>query len=143
MTNRERRGLAHRLTVEASGLMLLFHKLTDDAMAEAVQRIAFRLRAEADALRLNQGLPFDDEFMAPATTDEPRRRTNRDKVLSILKARGIATNHELRQVGGARAMARVWELKKQGYNIRTRQKHGGLWIVSYHDDSKSTSKPTS
>lgn len=143
MNASEQRGLAHRLVQDAAMLVRLAAGLTDD-LADRVRRAAYRLQAEADALRLKQGLPFEDEFMAPINTAEEgkRRQSNREKVLQFLKARGVATNHELRQVGGARAMARVWELQKQGYSIQTRQKFGGTWLVSYHDDSKSTSNPT-
>ena len=66
----------------------------------------------------------------PIVREKVRQRTNKEKVLAFLKARRVATNEELRQVGGARAMARVHELKKK-HSIEVIHRSGGLWEIRY------------
>ena len=60
-----------------------------------------------------------------------RRSTARDRVLAYLQSRGRATNAELNDVC-FRYGARILELRAQGYDIRTGEKHGGLVVYTYH-----------
>jgi len=57
-----------------------------------------------------------------------RHQTQRSEILDLLKARGSAgaTNTELNEIG-FRYGARLWELKKEGYRIRTECLGDGLY----------------
>ncbi len=60
--------------------------------------------------------------------DDERRGSQRDEILSFLEARGPAgaTNVELNEIG-FRYGARLWELRKEGYRIRTESLGDGLF----------------
>lgn len=63
----------------------------------------------------------------PVTRELQRRERNVDRVLARLKA-GPATTVQLIEVGGCRAPARVWELKRKGYAITVTHVEGGLYV---------------
>jgi hypothetical protein len=65
----------------------------------------------------------------PVKVEIERRSRNKDRVLARLEA-GPATNVELVAIGGMRAMARCWELKKEGKPITVERVEGGLWRVT-------------
>lgn len=58
-----------------------------------------------------------------------RRSNNREKVLERLKQRGHVgvTNEELITIGGFRYGARIFELRKEGWEIETSAGEGGLF----------------
>lgn len=62
----------------------------------------------------------------PVTVELARRERNLDRVLARLK-QGPATTMDLIAVGGARAVGRCWELRRQGYEIDVEQVGGGLY----------------
>ena len=64
-------------------------------------------------------------------TEQGRTASNRDRVLARLLA-GPATNVELVQIGGMRAMGRVHELRQAGYAITVERVSGGLFRVVLH-----------
>jgi hypothetical protein len=70
-----------------------------------------------------QALPFE------AQREEKRRDTNKLRVLRRLQA-GPATTLELIACGGARAAARAWELKREGYPVKVEDFGGGLFKYS-------------
>lgn len=45
--------------------------------------------------------------------DRERTLSNKDKIREFLLRNGSASNHRLRGIGGSRAMARAWELKRE------------------------------
>jgi hypothetical protein len=57
-----------------------------------------------------------------------KQRSQRDRILALLRVSGLAgvTNRELNKVG-YRYGARLWELKKEGYDIRTESLGDGLY----------------
>lgn len=61
-----------------------------------------------------------------------RRSKNKDRVLARLQ-QGPATNMELVAIGGLRAMARVWELKREQRDITVERVIGGLWQVTLRE----------
>jgi hypothetical protein len=63
---------------------------------------------------------------SPVVRELQRRESNRDRVLARLQ-QGPATTMQLIAVGGARAIGRVFELKRAGYDIATIHVEGGLW----------------
>lgn len=68
----------------------------------------------------------------PIVTEKRRQGSNRERVLAYLKLHGSALNWELAtmEIGGMRAMARVWELKKKGQPITVTQEAGGTWRIT-------------
>ena len=60
-------------------------------------------------------------------TETERRKSNYDRVLEFLQVRFDrgATNSELLSVGGFRYGARIFELRKDGWEIETRPIAGG------------------
>ena len=63
--------------------------------------------------------------------ERARTGSHRDRVLARLKD-GPATNVELVQIGGMRALARVHELRASGYSITVERVSGGLFRVVLH-----------
>lgn len=63
--------------------------------------------------------------------DRKRLDSNREKVLRHLQQFGVASNVQLRDIGGLRAMGRVHELQDD-YDITVTRKQGGIWEVRYH-----------
>lgn len=59
--------------------------------------------------------------------DIPRLGKSSLNVLARLK-RGPATNVELMEVGGMRFGARIHDLKKHGYSVRSERLDGGIWV---------------
>lgn len=51
-----------------------------------------------------------------------RRVSNRDKALALLQQHGRVSNFQLWATAGVRAGARILELRRQGWRIRTEQK---------------------
>ena len=58
-----------------------------------------------------------------------RRGNNRDRVLALFQARGVCTNVDLNAIC-FRFGARIEELRKQGYDIRTGVRSAG-GVVAY------------
>lgn len=63
--------------------------------------------------------------------DKLRTLSNREKLLTALKARGVLTNHEARAIGGSRAMGRIHELIHAGEPITVRKLAGSTWEIRY------------
>ena len=63
--------------------------------------------------------------------DRDRALSNKEKIRRFLKQHGSATNTRLRGIGGSRALARVWELQKEGEPITVRKLKGGEWEIRY------------
>lgn len=65
----------------------------------------------------------------PMSDEAKRRANNRDKVLDLLKRSGSygATNLQLVAEGGMRYGARIYELRKEGYDIRTFPVESGVF----------------
>lgn len=61
--------------------------------------------------------------------DRTRIARHLERVLERLR-RGPATNHELRELAGSRAMGRVNELQKAGYAIDVRKESRSTWRVT-------------
>jgi hypothetical protein len=61
--------------------------------------------------------------------DRVRAGSNKDKVLTRLII-GPATNHQLREIGGSRAMGRVNELQKEGHRISVVKQNQSTWLVT-------------
>jgi hypothetical protein len=68
--------------------------------------------------------------------DTARTLSNKEKVRRFLLEHGSASNHRLRGIGGSRALARAWELKKEyeadnpvRHVITIRQIKGSEWEV--------------
>jgi len=63
------------------------------------------------------------------TSELKRRSDNKTRVLELLQAKGRygATNVELVQIGGLRAGARIFELRKLGWAIKTEHVSEGLF----------------
>ena len=67
------------------------------------------------------------------TEDRIRTLSNKEKVFRLLRQKGVVTNTEIRAVGGARGMARVFELKQElGADvIQVRKLRGSTWEIRY------------
>lgn len=65
-------------------------------------------------------------------SETTRRQNNAARVLVYLQAHGAATNAELIEIGGIRYGGRLFELRRQGHDIRTEPLHGGLVRYTYH-----------
>lgn len=65
-------------------------------------------------------------------SEATRRQNNATRVLAYLQDHGSATNAELLEVGGFRFGARIFDLRRHGYDIRTEPAHGGLVRYTYH-----------
>lgn len=61
--------------------------------------------------------------------DTIRTLSNKDKLLAALKERRVMTNEEARRIAGSRALARAWELQKDGHDISIRKLHGAIWEI--------------
>lgn len=74
----------------------------------------------------------DDLTTSPMDAeDRTRTRSNKAKLLAFLRERGSCTNEQARRIAGSRAMARAWELQKDGHRIDIRKLTGGLWEIRY------------
>ena len=60
-----------------------------------------------------------------------RRQNSRDLILLAFQAQSVRTNVELNAIC-FRFGARIEELRKRGYDIRTGEKRGGVVTYSYH-----------
>jgi len=67
----------------------------------------------------------------PDRPEAIRRARNVDRVLAHLQAHGQATNVELVAIGGMRAGARIFELRKQGHVITSEHVTDGVWRFIY------------
>jgi hypothetical protein len=74
--------------------------------------------------------------------DTQRQHSQRDQILFLLEARGSVgvTNRELNEVG-YRYGARLWELKKEGYLIRTDALGGGFYKFTLLNGAASAALP--
>ena len=61
--------------------------------------------------------------------DKARTLSNKAKLLHALRERGSLTNEQARRIAGSRAMARAWELQREGHDVSIRKLHGGLWEI--------------
>ena len=52
-------------------------------------------------------------------SEATRRQNNANRVLAYLQAHGAATNAELIEIGGMRFGGRLFDLRKQGHDIKT------------------------
>jgi hypothetical protein len=66
---------------------------------------------------------------SPVAREAKRRASNKQRVLERLQ-QGPATTMELIAVGGARAIGRTWELRRQGYAMRIEDAGDGLFRYS-------------
>ena len=74
--------------------------------------------------------------------DKLRTLSNKAKLLSELKKRGVITNNEARHIGGSRALGRVHELIKEGEPITVRKLKGAVWEVRYDAPALARSAET-
>jgi hypothetical protein len=65
-----------------------------------------------------------------ADPEQTRRLTAKERVLEMLQAQGEATNVELNAVA-LRYGARIFDLRKEGYDITTESKGNGLFRFVY------------
>jgi hypothetical protein len=70
----------------------------------------------------------------PVVRELGRRERNKDRVLARLK-QGPATTMDLILVGGARAVGRCWELRREGYVITVEHIDGGLFRYTLRSPS--------
>lgn len=84
------------------------------------------MNSQLSLLDLSERAPVSGKRVSPLVRELQRRESNRDRVLARLQ-QGPATTMQLIAVGGARAIGRVFELKRAGYDIATIHVDGGLW----------------
>jgi hypothetical protein len=85
-------------------------------------------------------LPFDVEVETPLPKPNPvkaekdRLGEKARRVLAYLQEHGSAVNWRLSipELGGSRAVGRIWELQQAGYDIRKEHVAGGTWPYRYY-----------
>ncbi len=75
-------------------------------------------------------------------SEEKRRENNTERVLNLLQQRGKtgATNAELIVCGGYRYGARIFELRRAGWEIETLSADGGLFRFILKGRARTESK---
>lgn len=61
--------------------------------------------------------------------DSKRAVSNKAKLLAALREKGVLTNEQARRISGSRALARAWELQKEGHDISIRKLKGAIWEI--------------
>jgi hypothetical protein len=64
----------------------------------------------------------------PLWTEEPHRATQNAALLNALRSGPVSALDALRHLGIYRCGARVWDLRKMGYNITTTRRHGHVAV---------------
>jgi hypothetical protein len=69
----------------------------------------------------------------PVKAEKDRLNAAALRVLDHLKAHGSAVNWTLStpEIGGSRAVGRIWELQQAGHDIRKEHVSGGTWRYRY------------
>ena len=70
----------------------------------------------------------------PVKAEKGRLNAAALRVLEYLRAHGSAVNWTLStpEIGGSRAVGRIWELQQAGYDIRKEHVSGGTWRYRFY-----------
>jgi hypothetical protein len=70
----------------------------------------------------------------PVKVEKDRLNAAAVRVLEYLRAHGSAVNWTLStpEIGGSRAVGRIWELQRAGYDIRKEHVSGGTWRYRFY-----------